>query len=241
MDLFLCVYEQDGDLTDQESTIPGISSRGSLYHNATSGGPNALFRNQGDWQFQDVADQVGLGPDKHRMSYAASWEDFDNDGDLDLYVVNDYAMNNLYRNEPAKSASQTADATKRKFVDVAQSMGAGDHANGMSVSWADPNRDGWMDIYVGNMFSSAGNRITTQAAFKADASEEVRSTLKRFARGNTLLRNRGDGTFEDRSEQAGVTLGRWAWSSVFADMNNDSWDDLLVANGYITTEDTGDL
>jgi hypothetical protein len=241
LDLFLCVYEQDGDLTDRESAIPGISYRDSLYHDATSGGPNALFRNQGDWQFQDVADQVGLGRDNHRLSWAASWEDFDNDGDLDLYVANDYAANSLYRNEPEKSTSQTADATKRKFVDVAQSMGAGDHANGMSVSWADHNRDGWMDIYVGNMFSSAGNRITTQAAFKADASEEVRSTLKRFARGNTLLRNRGDGTFEDRSEQAGVTLGRWAWSSPFADINNDGWEDVLVANGFITGRDARDL
>ncbi len=188
-----------------------------------------------------MADEVGLGPDNHRLSWAASWEDFDNDGDLDLYVANDYAANSLYRNEPAESSSQTADATKRKFVDVARSMGAGDHANGMSVSWADHNRDGWMDIYVGNMFSSAGNRITTQAAFKADASEEVRSTLNRFARGNTLLRNRGDGTFEDRSEQAGVTLGRWAWSSPFADINNDGWEDMLVANGFITGRDAHDL
>ena len=241
LDLFLCVYEQNGDLTDQESAIPGINYRDSLYQNATSGGPNALFHNEGDWQFRDVADEVGLGPDNHRLSWAASWEDFDNDGDLDLYVANDYAANSLYRNEPAESSSQTADATKRKFVDVARSMGAGDHANGMSVSWADHNRDGWMDIYVGNMFSSAGNRITTQAAFKADASEEVRSTLNRFARGNTLLRNRGDGTFEDRSEQAGVTLGRWAWSSPFADINNDGWEDMLVANGFITGRDAHDL
>ncbi len=43
------------------------------------------------------------------------------------------------------------------------------------------------------------------------------------------------------SEELGVTMGRWAWSSMFADLNNDGWEDLLVANGYITTPDPGDL
>ena len=71
--------------------------------------------------------------------------------------------------------------------------------------------------------------------------DETRSLYSRFAKGNTLLENDGQGQFRDVGEMAGVEMGRWAWSSVFADMNNDSWEDLLVANGYITTEDSGDL
>jgi hypothetical protein len=241
LDLFICVYGPNGSITNREdSAVPGISYRGSLYHDATSGGANSLFRNQGDWQFQDVTDEVGLEPSNHRLSLAASWEDYDQDGDMDLYVANDYGPNNLYRNDPATSAG-TSGSTARQFTDIAEAVGAGDHANGMSVSWGDHDRDGWMDLYVGNMFSSAGNRITTQAAFKSDASEEVRSTLKRFARGNTLMKNRGDGTFEDMSEQADVTMGRWAWSSPFVDINNDGWEDLLVTNGFITGKDTRDL
>jgi hypothetical protein len=43
------------------------------------------------------------------------------------------------------------------------------------------------------------------------------------------------------SENAGVTMGRWAWSSNFVDLNNDGWDDLVVANGFITGDDTDDL
>ena len=100
---------------------------------------------------------------------------------------------------------------------------------------------GHPDLYVGNMFSSAGNRITTQSRFLADADSSTRQLYRRFAKGNSLFRNLGDGKFAEVGDEAKVEMGRWAWSSVFADINNDGWQDLFVANGYITTEDTGDL
>ena len=57
-----------------------------------------------------------------------------------------------------------------------------------------------------------------------------------------LFQNGGDGTFQDVTLTAGVTMGRWSWSSHFADVNNDSHEDLLIANGMVTSaEDTGDL
>ena len=62
-----------------------------------------------------------------------------------------------------------------------------------------------------------------------------------MAKGNSLFAGTGKGTFLDVSRAAQVEMGRWAWSSVFVDLNNDGWEDLVVANGYITTEDTGDL
>jgi hypothetical protein len=111
----------------------------------------------------------------------------------------------------------------------------------MGLAIEDFDKDGWMDIYVSNMFSAAGNRTTNHASFKVKSSDQVKDAFKRHARGNTLLKNSGDGTFQDVSEAAGVTLGRWAWSTNFIDMNNDGWHDLLVCNGYITNEDTRDL
>ena len=98
-----------------------------------------------------------------------------------------------------------------------------------------------MDAYVGNMWSSAGNRITFQQHFKPDVPREIKERYQRLARGNTLLRNLGNGKFVDESSQAGVEMGRWSWGSQFVDVNNDGWEDLVVSNGYITTEDTGDL
>jgi hypothetical protein len=111
----------------------------------------------------------------------------------------------------------------------------------MSCCWGDFNRDGWLDLYVSNMFSSAGNRITEQQQFQQVADQQTRAAFRRHARGNTLYLNQQDGTFADVSVEAGVVLGRWAWGSLFADLNNDGWDDLLVANGFITQADTVDL
>ena len=188
-----------------------------------------LIRNDGDWRFRDATRESGLDENNRRWSYAASWEDYDNDGDQDLYVANDYGRNCLYQNVGGR------------FHDVARKAGVEDIASGMSVSWGDYNGDGRMDLYVGNMFSSAGGRVTFQRNFKADASSEEKKHLQRLARGNTLFRNRGDGTFDDVSQAAGVTMGRWAWSSEFVDINNDGWEDIVVANGHVTGDATGDL
>jgi len=198
------------------------------YHDATNGGRNILLQNHGDWNFEEVTKQVGLDENNTRFSFAASWEDYDNDGDLDLYVANDYGRNNFYRND------------KGHFTDVAAELGIEDMSAGMSVSWADYNNDGWMDLYASNMFSAAGNRITYQRQFKSGEDQGVREQFQRHARGNTLFQN-VDGKFRDVTMQSGVNMGRWAWGSRFVDFNNDGREDIIVANGFITTEDTGDL
>lgn len=188
-----------------------------------------LLRNDGNWDFVDVTGAVGLDQNNNRFSFAASWEDYDNDGDPDLYVANDYGRNNLYRNDGGR------------FTDVAAQLGIEDMSAGMSVSWADFNRDGILDLYISNMFSAAGNRITYQRQFKPDAGDELLAGYRRHARGNSLFEGKPGGKFSDVSLSAGVTMGRWAWGSRFADLNNDGWQDLVVANGFITAPDTGDL
>ena len=144
-------------------------------------------------------------------------------------MANDFGQNCLYRNDGGR------------FEEVAEQAGVVDWGSGMSVSWADYDHDGLMDLYVGNMFSSAGSRITPYDQFRSGIDSTTRDIYRHFAKGNTLFRNLGDGTFEDVGQQAHVEIGRWAWNSLFADVNNDGWDDLLVANGYITGDDTGDL
>jgi hypothetical protein len=238
LDLYVCGYASSSFLEQSANVAIAAEAENFVYHDANNGAENHLFRNEitsnGGWHFRDVTSESGLNENNQRWSLAASWEDFDNDGDQDLYVANDYGRNNLYRNDLEASG-------RRRFVDVAATAGVEDSASGMSVSWADYDQDGWMDIYVSNMYSAAGNRIAHQDRFKSDAPADVKKRLQRFARGNTLLRNQGDGTFVDTSLEAGVTMGRWAWGSRFVDINNDGHEDLVVANGYITTDDTSDL
>ena len=226
-------YDLDGDLDiyacgyftmeDAAETSVGLGNP-IPFHDANNGARNSLFQNNGNWTFADVTDAVGLDADNERFSLAASWEDYDNDGDPDLYVANDYGRNCLYRNDQGQ------------FKNVAAEAGVEDISAGMSISWGDYNRDGLQDIYISNMFSSAGNRISYQRQFKTDANDSTRSSYQRFSRGNTLFENAGDGTFRDVTLTAGVTLGRWAWGSNFVDINNDGWEDLMVTNGMLTRD-----
>ncbi len=223
LDLYLCNYfiEMNDNLS--------LTGRSDPMHNSNLGGRNALLRNDGDWKFTDVTEESGLDQNNRRWSYAAAWEDYDNDGDQDIYVANDFGHNNLYRNDGGK------------FVDVADQSDALDANFGMSATWGDYNRDGWMDLYVSNMFSSAGNRVTAQPQFKDRLGQDDKQKFQILSRGNTLLRNDSQGGFEDVSASAGVTMGRWAWASLFTDINNDGWEDLLVGNGYLTQDLADDL
>lgn len=226
-------FDNDGDLDVYLTSYAagGVFGSGvpTPYHDANNGGPNVLLRNDGDWQFTDVTVETGLDENNRRWSFACAWGDYNNDGWLDLYVANDFGRNNLYRN------------IEGRFVDVAGEAGVEDIAAGMSVSWGDFNADGLLDLYVSNMFSSAGSRVTYQRKFKDDLPEETRAQFKRHARGNTLFENAGDGTFRDVSVEADVTMGRWAWGSTFVDLNNNGYEDIVVANGFLTSQATDDL
>lgn len=228
LDLYVCNYSGVG--TSGRAGAGTVTSYPLPYTDANNGLKNVLLKNLGDFGFRDATAETGLDQNNTRFSQAAAWEDYDGDGDPDLYVANDFGRNNLYRNEGGK-----------RFTDIAAEAGVEDQASGMSVAWGDYDRDGQPDLYVSNMFSSAGNRVTYQARFEdGRAADEVEKT-RRMARGNTLFRARGDGKFGDVSELAGVAMGRWAWGSLFADLDNDGWEDLVVANGYLTNDRDDDL
>ncbi len=233
-------YDNDGDLDiyvtsygrgrDASSGAQGFEASSPIpYNDANNGGRNILLANHGKFRFSDLTQSVGLDTNNSRWTFAAAWEDFDQDGDADLYVVNDFGRNNLYRNEGGR------------FSDIAATVGVEDMAGGMSASWGDSNGDGKMDLYVGNMFSAAGNRVTYQRKFNASRKAGDTAEMQRMARGNSLFHQGSDGLFRDASEEAGVTMGRWAWSSSFVDLNNDGWEDLVIANGYLSNPKTDDL
>lgn len=224
LDLFICGYTMRSGVN-----LDDVFANPMPFHDANNGAPNVLLRNEGGWDFKDVTNDVGLGENNMRFSYASSWEDYDNDGDADVYVANDFGRNHLYRNDNGR------------FKDVAKELDVEDIGPGMSAAWGDYNNDGNPDLYVSNMFSSAGNRITSQKQFKTGIDDEQKKLFQRHARGNSLFTNTGNGAFDDHSVELGVTLGRWAWGSLFVDINNDGWQDLYVTNGFITADNNNDL
>ena len=237
-------YDNDGDLDIYVCCYGNVwAGLGDFDHHvpipmqdASNGSANMLLQNNGDLAFRDVSGEVGLDENNNRWSLSAVWEDYDNDGDQDLYVANDFGRNSLYRNDGEPLLGES------RFVDVAAEMDVEDLSPGMSANWGDCDNDGWMDLYVSNMFSGAGNRITFQERFQPDADTAVRQQFQRHARGNSLFLNGGGAKkFRDATAGAGVGVGRWAWSSTFADLNNDTLSDVLVVNGYVTEQDAGDL
>lgn len=231
-------HDNDGFLDIYVCRYSGMSAEGRLddpvpHNDAKNGAPNSLYRNLGEFGFEDATDKVGLNDNNSRWSFAATWEDYDNDGKLDLYVANDFGRNNLYR--------QTVVNGVVRFTDMGASSGVEDQSFGMGVSWGDPNRDGYFDVYISNMYSSAGQRVTYQRNFRKNiqgSTEAELKVMKNTSLGNSLFQNRGNGTFDYVSYEAGVLRAQWAWANMFVDLNNDGWEDLLVANGFLTGTST---
>src|SRR6185295_649355 len=153
----------------------------------------ALYRNLGGGRFEDVHAAAGVTPrgDVH----GAGWGDENGDGQPDLYVGfgagrgHAQKANQLYRN-----------AGGGHFTERGASAGATDPAGrARTVAWVDYDRDGKLDLFVGN-----------------------------FASPNVLLHNEGDGAFADRAALAGLARPP-AWRAVWTDYDRDGWPDVLLA------------
>ena len=216
-------YDGDGlvDIYLTNYNLIDADHQPESYVDALDGRPNALLRNLGGGRFADVTETAGMTRNRERWSYAAAWADYDRDGDVDLYVANDYASNSLYRNLGGG-----------RFEEVAAAVGASDSGNGMGVSWIDVDNDLMLDLYISNMQSFAGNRITRLENFPGSA--EQQQLYRRFSKGNSLLRNLGDGTFEDITESSGAKPAFWAWGNAGFDYDADGDTDLFVCGGFYT-------
>jgi hypothetical protein len=193
---------------------------------ATNGTPNLLFLNRGDGTFEEAAESMGV--DDSRWSYAATFVDLDEDGDLDLYVANDFGENAFYRNDHDSGGG---------FTDRADEAGIVDPGFGMGVSFGDYDNDGDLDLHVTNMSSTAGNRILKRLYPEDELGD---SALAKLAVGNSLYENNGDGTFRDVTSAAGGIPAGWAFGGGFVDFDNDGWEDLYSPNGFISGKSMND-
>ncbi len=224
LDLYACRYVAGG-------MIGGVPLP---YFDANNGATNFYWRNDlehGARKWTNATDAAGFGANNHRYSLAALWDDFDGDGDLDLFVTNDFGRNNLYVNDG-----------HGHFSDEGVERGVADYAAGMGVTCADVDQDGHPDLYVSNMWSAAGQRLVEETdRFQPGASPQIRDAYRHHARGNSLLLGDGTGHFRDATREAGVARGGWTWGALFVDFENDSLPDIFVPNGFVTGRKTDDI
>jgi hypothetical protein len=171
-----------------------------------------LYKNNGNGTFSDVSEAAGVASTIFTSGCSAA--DYDNDGDIDLYLLN-YGGNTLYRN----SGSGT-------FTDVSKESGLNDRRWSVHAVWLDYNNDGWLDVYVATYLLYDDGKF--RDFYPAQG---YPGPLSYAGEPDALYRNNGDGTFTDVSKEAGVFKpnGR-AMSVTAADFNNDGWMDIFVAN-----------
>ena len=178
-----------------------------------------LFENAGDGTFREVTDAHGLGKiAAYGMGLAVA--DYDNDGDDDFFLSTVF-RDLLFRNEGAGIDS--------RFVEVANEVGvAGDSTWGSSALFFDADRDGFLDLFVGQYveWSPETDLWCMSRGKKSYCTPEVYE-----GSGPRFYRNDRDGTFSDRTLEAGfLPAGGKTLGVAEMDFNDDGWSDLVVAN-----------
>ena len=193
-------FDNDGDLDvyiGNESRLPA---------EAQADFPGQLFINNGDGTFSDTARSAGVTNDRYCKGVSAG--DYDNDGDIDLYLSN-VGPNRLFQNQ--------GDAT---FIEVTSAAGVSEPARRSFATWFfDYDNDGWLDLFV--------------AAYQAGIHDLALQALGRNhqAAPPRLYRNNRDGTFTNVAASVGLHRVMLPMGANFGDLDNDGWLDIYLTTG----------
>jgi hypothetical protein len=224
----------DPEWTNRFAFKTGLDSQGRVrFAREELGEPDGFFRNNGHGHFEAVSwtDGTFLDEDGRTLSQppldwglSVMFRDFDGDGAPDLYVCNDFDTPDRFwlndrqghfRAAPRRAVRQTSFSS-------------------MGIDVADLDRDGHDDFMVVDMLSRDHRRRLTQrnSSHEAMASASSNSDRPQVTR-NTLFLNRGDGTYAEIAQYAGLEASEWSWAPIFLDVDLDGYEDLLIPNGFI--------
>lgn len=203
----------------------------------TEEGQSKLYRNLGEFKFEDVTEKAGIKQEPNGFAIGAFFADIDNDRDLDLFLTNWHVTNKLYRNN--------GDGT---FSDITQAAGLAYNGGSTTATFADYDRDGDLDFFVAtyrpaDLAAEIGTPKLEMKDGKIVVPESLKSSIELFetkkglsvrqlGEPDLLYRNNGDGTFTELAKEAGISGGYWGLSASFSDVDNDGWPDLYVTNDF---------
>ncbi|HEY7783111.1 MAG TPA: CRTAC1 family protein [Pyrinomonadaceae bacterium] len=190
--------------------------------NSGEGSKNALYRNMSDGSFKDVAAELGVAELNQAggVSMGGTWGDFDNDGFEDLFVYK-WGKPELFHNDSGKA-----------FTKVTDKAGLPSWINANTAIWFDYDRDGLLDLFIGGYYPEyvdLWHLKTTK--MMPESFEYAKNGGRKY-----LLRNVGNGSFQDVTQVAGIDTRRWALAAIAADLRGSGYPDLFIANDYGVSE-----
>ncbi|MEM6800167.1 MAG: FG-GAP-like repeat-containing protein [Bacteroidota bacterium] len=202
-------------------------------------GPNLLYENKGNFEFEEVGERFGL--DSSEPTYASLWFDMDNDGDQDLFLVNFFKPNILFRNEGDS------------FTDVSKAYGIESSGNPKSILTIDYDQDGYLDVYIAQsllsniLWRNEGGKgfrdVTAEARIRdigrslgavaldydLDGDQDLFQTRDGIDK-NLLFQNNGDGSFSEISAELALDFDGLGMGADIADLNGDLYPDIYLTN-----------
>ncbi|MCY3998522.1 MAG: VCBS repeat-containing protein [Flavobacteriaceae bacterium] len=225
-------YDNDGDLDLLSINYPvtpfntSVSEYDKRMSRVAPSESNTLYRNNGNGTFTDVTENAGIL--SYSLSLSASIADYNNDGWVDIYISNDFASPDLFY-------INNGDGT---FADEIENTFEQTAFFGMGSDASDFNNDGNIDLFQLDMTPKNNRRSkANMQSMNPKMFEDIEKYgFKTQYMQNALQLNLGNAhnglpIFSNIPQLAGVALTDWSWSSLFADLDNDGYKDLLVTNG----------
>ena len=187
--------------------------------------PNRLYLNQGNFKFKDISETANINV-AGRWNSGVSVVDINNDGWMDVYVCAtthpepENRKNMLFVNQGADASGQPV------FKEMAANYKIDYDGNSIASAFFDYDRDGDLDLYI----------LENQKLTNAPTNYRAKIADGSAANNDRLLRNEGDGTFSDVTQQAGIIFEGYGLGLAISDVNMDGWPDIYVSNDYLSND-----